>query len=227
MPLRVVPRRDRKLNRLVKASEIRSLRRGEALFLPGEAARNVFLVREGYLRLIEPPSAGARERTVAVAGPWELLGEEGMGQGSRRYRCTAGEPARVQELDGRAVFRVLKSTERTFAALMDGMTVDLARVRYLVTGSGGPSARSRVALVLLELTRRWGEARGTAVLLPHRLTHQVLADLAGAHRSTVTTTLNDWLYDGLLAETEEGLIMARPKRLERLANGGAVKAARR
>ena len=40
---------------------------------------------------------------------------------------------------------------------------------------------------------------------------QVLADLAGAHRATVTTLLNDWLYEGILASTpDHRLTLRRP-----------------
>jgi hypothetical protein len=48
----------------------------------------------------------------------------------------------------------------------------------------------------------------------------VLGELIGAHRSTVNTILNDWLYRGLLKEVEGGrLQIARPKRMEELAAG--------
>jgi hypothetical protein len=46
----------------------------------------------------------------------------------------------------------------------------------------------------------------------------VLADLAGTHRATVTTLLNDWLYDGVLATTSGGcLVLQRPGDLWSLA----------
>jgi hypothetical protein len=50
---------------------------------------------------------------------------------------------------------------------------------------------------------RCGEPEGRRIVFSERLTHQVLADLAGAHRATVTTLLNDWLYDGILTTTAE------------------------
>jgi len=54
--------------------------------------------------------------------------------------------------------------------------------------------------------------------LSERFTHQVLADLAGAHRATVTTLLNDWLYRGILATGEGGrLVLQRLGELRSLA----------
>ena len=213
MPLRIEPRRDRKLNRLIKAAEPKRLRRGETLFEVGDAARHVYLVRSGHVRLLE--AGELRPRTVAVAGPWELVGEEGMRSGVRRYQCVGGEAASYQALDGGPVYQALKSTERTFAAMLEGLARDLEAARRLASGSA-LSASGRLAVVLLDLARRWGEPEGKGVRIPHRLTHQMLADLAGAHRSTVTTTLNDWLYRGLLKETSPAIHLTYPERLERL-----------
>lgn len=36
--------------------------------------------------------------------------------------------------------------------------------------------------------------------LPPALTHALLGDLAGLHRSTVTTILNEWIYEGRLEQ---------------------------
>jgi len=60
--------------------------------------------------------------------------------------------------------------------------------------------------VLLDLGERCGEPENRGVHLTQKLTHQVLADLAGAHRATVTTLLNDWLYDGILSTARDGCL---------------------
>jgi CRP-like cAMP-binding protein len=217
VPLRVQPRRDRKLNRLIKAADVRQLRRGETLFEAGAAAREVYLVHSGYIRLVEPGPNGHREHTVAVGGPWEVIGEEGMEEGLRRYSAVAGETASYRALDGPSFLHVIKSTEQTLSALLGGLFRDLESARRLTYGAGGPSANGRIALVLLELAGRWGEARDPGVVVTQRVTHQLLADLAGTHRSTVTTTLNDWLYRGILRSAERGIHIARPERLQTLA----------
>jgi hypothetical protein len=42
-----------------------------------------------------------------------------------------------------------------------------------------------------------------------------LADLAGAHRSTVTTILNDWIYDGILKTDGKAIVVMRPATLRK------------
>jgi CRP-like cAMP-binding protein len=107
VPLRVQPRRDRKLNRLIKAADVRQLRRGETLFAAGDAARDVYLVQSGYIRLVDSGPEVPREHTVAVGGPWEVIGEEGMEEGRRRYSAVAGETASYRALVGPSFLLVI------------------------------------------------------------------------------------------------------------------------
>lgn len=238
MPLKVVPRRDRKLNRLVKAAKVERVRRGDVLCPPGQRPDTVLLVRRGHVRVVEPcPGPGRGERTVAVAGPWELAGEGALLDGNGPTpSLVAGEPVELQRLDAARVAAVLRSSVATFDAFVRALTADLRLARSLAAGSGGPPTASRLAAVLLDLLRRLGEpvaggdgdagpARppgrkepGGSWRIPVRLTHQTLADLCGAHRSTVTTVLNEWIYDDVLAGGERQVVILRPEGLRALAS---------
>ena len=218
MSFRLEPSRDRKLYRMLRDAEVRSLRRGQALYEPGTPARDVFLVREGYLRLVLPGmEQGSRLRTAGLALPWEFVGFEALTRGLRRYGAVAGCSSAVQALPGGAVMRALKSARRTLDAYLEGTERELHRVRHARAGSHGPTTRQRLAEVVLDLAERAGEKVGREIRLDVRPTHQVLADLAGAHRATVTTLLNDWLYEGILRDREGVMIVVRPAALWALA----------
>ena len=217
MPLRVEPLRDRKLHRLVKAADLRRLRRGEVVAEGGEAARDAWLVREGRLGLVAAAASEVRARTVAVFGPRELLVDLGAPGRRRPERVVAAEPATCVRLDGEAVLQVIRSSARTLAALLEATHRELELARALGHGGAGATADARVALVILDLARRWGERSDGGVRVPGRLTHQELGDLAGVHRSTVTTALNEWLYRGVLRTGPGGIEIPKPDLLERIA----------
>ena len=209
MPLRIEPVRDRKLYRLVKSAPERATRKGEPIFAQGESAAVVYLVADGHVCLKLGGSSEAA-RTVAVAGPFELFGEEGMVPGSLRpYSAIAGERGTVIALDGPTVRGVLRSSQHTLTAYLEVKERDLDVLRRAATGSPGASARERLAGVILDLVERLGEPDGDLVRLPHWFTHKELADLAGAHRSTVTTSLNDWIWRGVLATKGRSLLVSR------------------
>jgi CRP-like cAMP-binding protein len=207
MPLRIEPVRDRKLYRIIKAAPERATRKGEVIFEQGEIASSVYLVEAGHVCLkLGGSSDGAR--TVAVAGPYELFGEEGMVPGSLRpYAAVAGERGTVIPLDGSTVRAILRSSQHTLTAYLEVKERDLDVLRRAATGSPGASARERLAAVILDLVERLGEPEGDRIRLPHWFTHKELADLAGAHRSTVTTSLNDWIWRGALATKGRSLIV--------------------
>lgn len=219
MPFRLHPPRDRKLFRLVKQAETIRIVKGRSLYGPGDPATDVYLVRRGFMRLVLPGmEKGQRERTVAVAMPWEVLGDEAFTEGHRRYGAIAGSTCEVQPLPQKAVLSGLKTAKLSLDAYLEGQEQELYRLRHAQGGSNGPDVAQRLAEVLLDLSVRSGEPSGRGIQLTERLTHQVLADLAGAHRATVTTLLNDWIYDGILATTDDHrLALRRPGELWILA----------
>ena len=212
MPFRLEPVRDRTLNRLVKQADLVELTKGQTLYRPGDPATEVWLVREGFVRMVLPGmEKGAGDRTVAVALPWEMFGDEALTEGHRRYGAVAGVRCKVQPMPKSGVLRGLKTAKLSLDAYLEGVERELHRLRHAQGGSQGPSVSQRFAEVLLDLGRRCGEPVGRGVRLSERFTHQILADLTGAHRATVTTLLNDWLYEGILSADKGGrLVLARP-----------------
>ena len=212
MPFRLEPVRDRTLNRLLKHAAEVVVPKGRSIYAPGDEAQVAWLVREGHVRMVLPGmERGQAMRTVALALPWELFGDEALTQGHRRYGAVAGARCVVHPLPAGKVLQALKTAQKSLDAYLEGVERELHRLRHAQGGSHGPSAGQRLAEVLLDLGRRCGEPVGRGVRLSERLTHQTMADLAGAHRATVTTLLNDWLYEGILSMGGGGrLVLARP-----------------
>ena len=99
MPFRLEPVRDRTLNRLLKHAAEVMAPKGRQIYAPGDEAQVVWLVREGFVRLVLPGmEKGQAMRTVALALPWELFGEEALTEGHRRYGAVAGARCVVHAL---------------------------------------------------------------------------------------------------------------------------------
>ena len=219
MPLHLIPVRDRKLFRLVKHSVPVKLVKGRSLYTPGDLARDVFLVHSGFIRLVLPGmEKGAGDRTVSVAVPSELFGDEAFVEGHRRYGAIAGSTCTVFPLPQGKVLAGLKTAKKSLNAYLEGVERELHRLRHAQGGSGGPTASQRLAEVFLDLGVRCGDKTGRGIDLSVRFTHQVLADLAGAHRATATTLINDWLYDDVIGTKPNGCFqLLKPQELWALA----------
>jgi CRP/FNR family transcriptional regulator len=222
-----MPRRDRKLNALIKAAPPTEYRKGRILYRQGEPSELVLLVREGHVCLTLPKTGGERARVVGIAGPGELLGIEAVTLDvPRRYTAIAGSPCTVLSLNGFAVFKALRASPTTLSRYLRSADHDLAEAR-LISLSSGFSSKARIADVLLDLAFRFGVDDGRRIRLDHWFTHQELADLAGAHRSTVTTAINDWIYDGVLKPQPRGLIINKPGALRKAGTEASRKRKRK
>ncbi len=220
MPLRVIPRRDRKVNRLVKrATEVR-YRRSDVVFSRGDASESVYLVREGHVRLTLSRHGSRGRRTVAVVGPWELFGEEALDGTPRRYEAVAGEACAVLPLSGHGLIRAFRGSPKTLSVFLASLEDDLADAREAARTSS-LTTKARIARVLLNLAERFGTEEGKRIRIAHWFTHQEIADLARAHRSTVTTALNDWIYEKVLREEPRAIVIVRPAALRQATRAGA------
>lgn len=65
----------------------------------------------------------------------------------------------------------------------------------------------RLYTLVWHFAGRWGRGRGDGVLLPLRLTHDVLADLVAAQRPTVTSAMSEPSRRGLIRGVDEGWLL--------------------
>jgi len=113
-------------------------------------------------------------------------------------------PLRLEPVRDRKLYRLVKAARER--------STSRGQVLFRRGDPGGEVYLVRAGHVCLRLgeSEGEGEGEGEAVRLPHCFTHRELADLAGAHRSTVTTSLNDWIWRGVLDTRRRSLLVTRP-----------------
>ncbi len=113
MPFHLVPARDRKLHRLVKKATSVRMAKGRSLYVAGDPAKDVFLVLDGFVRLVLPGmEKGRGERIVSLAVPWEVFGDEAFTEGHRRYGAVAGSKCTVLPLPEGRLLAGLKTPQK-------------------------------------------------------------------------------------------------------------------
>lgn len=227
MPIKIIPRRDRKLNKLLKAAIPVEYKKTRKIYGRGDESPVAYIVRTGHVRLTLPRTGSQTERTVGIVGPNELFGEEALSPDvPRRYTAMSGTCCTVAPLDGSGVFKALRGSPKTLSTLFSSWHADLVSARR-VAGLSGSSSKARIADVLLNLAGRLGNEEGRRIRLEHWFTHQEIADLAGAHRSTVTTAMNDWIYEGVLKQGPGELVIAKPGTLRKAGTEASRKRRRK
>ncbi len=224
MPLRIIPRRDRQLNKLIKAAKPIEFRKKNLIYHQGDDSDHIYIPRSGHVRLTTLNGKSHSTKTVAILGPNELFGTEAfMLDSERLYTAVAGSDCLIHLLKASKVIKALRRSPATLTGLLGSQSEDIAKLRAVVGHSAAPS-RARIAHVLLDLGCRLGHDNGRRIHLGHWFTHQEIADLAGVHRSTVTTAINDWIYEGVLKQSLKNLVINKPGALRKhgLPNTGNV-----
>jgi CRP/FNR family transcriptional regulator, cyclic AMP receptor protein len=162
------------------------------------------LVLEGMLtRVIEI----RRRRSVELLGrgdvlrPWVLLGEDAPAQ--VKIEWTVMEPVSLAILDAAFARRVARWPE-IGTVLMDRL---MMRSRWLALDLAISHVRrldDRLMLLFWQLARRWGRVTPNGIVIPLALQHQLIADLIGAQRPSVTTRLGVLRDRGLITRRGDG-----------------------
>jgi len=187
------------LRRHWSASLPMEFQRGDYLFLPGDAARSVFLLRSGWVRLARLLDSGG-ELTLEVAGPGEVVGEEAVfGESPRVRLAQALSPVSAAPLPVPALQTALPRSPELTLALSRVVWERSRRLETRAMESAFADCRRRLCRTLLDLADRFGidEPEGRRIAV--RLTHEELARLIGAARETVTPLLVALRSEGAIA----------------------------
>ena len=129
--------------------------------------------------------------TLAVDAAWQVLERCELGMLDRDFACRVARWPQVA------------------ACLLD-RAVERSRIlAFQQLASHFPRLESRLMALLWMLADRWGRVTPDGVLLPIRLTHSTLAELVGASRPSVSSTLKLLERSGLLDRNGGGWLLHR------------------
>lgn len=172
-----------------------------------------------------------RRLTLSGRTGAELLGAGDLLQPWVRqppYDVLAAEPgwevlehARLAVLDSRFAMQVCPWP--AVAAALVGRAIERARtLAFLHVASHTPGLRDRLLALFWSLADRWGRVTSEGVFVPLGLTHATIAELVGASRPSVSTTLAELTRKGAVRRISAGwLLDADSAELFRSAGAGA------
>jgi CRP-like cAMP-binding protein len=150
-------------------------------------------------------------RCSELLGPGDLLRPWDYDEGGTASFPTESawnvlEPTRVAVLDARFA-RVACRYPELVARLL-ARTLRRSRwLAILLTISSMPRVDARVQALLWHLADRWGHVTLDGVVVPARLTHDMIGRLVGAHRPSVTTALSELGRENRIARLPHGWLL--------------------
>ena len=176
------------VGRIVRSCPTLALAAGETC--NGAMTGAALVVVEAGLVLVRAAAAGRRDIVVADAARGAFVVEpRGELQALTQARLLLVDAARRDEL---------LAVPAAAALIADGLATALARSHDVASVMASSSARARIELKLVLLARAYGRVRRDGVRLDFPLTHELLGDMTGTARETVTRVLDRLEREGFL-----------------------------
>lgn len=194
-------------------------RRGESVFSMGDRPEFLYLLEAGHVELVSVDESGS-ERILHIFRPGDVFGEILFSVERRPFNAVAVDEAQVAIMPRATFMEYLRTSPRwglNFIRLVsDRLFVterDLAALSRTWT-------RPRLVHLLLKLADNLGERTPQGTLITVPVTHEALANMIGASRVRVTSTLNQLQREGLLSRRGRLLVVQTDALKGWLARGG-------
>jgi CRP/FNR family cyclic AMP-dependent transcriptional regulator len=168
----------------------------QVLYSQGDPADCVFYIHEGKVK-VTVTSAHGKEAIVAIRGPDEFCGEEGMtGTPLRLSSAAAMTPCEIIRLERETMGRLLRFEPEFADYFLFHLLTRTARVEADLVDQLFSSSEMRLARALL-LLANYGSDVGPEPI-PVKVNHELLAKMVGTTRSRVTVFMNKFRKLGLI-----------------------------
>ncbi len=184
----------------------RRVGKGDVIFAPGDPPDALYGLTSGLVALSHLSDDG-QESILRVFGPGDVFGELFLTVRARPFQAKALTACAVTVVPAKTFLHLLSTFPRigfNFACVLSRhlaeMALDRAQASHQWSGQ-------RLARALLKLGAAHGVKTdgGTAITLP--LTHQILADMIGASRETVTRHLRRLKRQGVVSQRGRTLLL--------------------
>ena len=191
--------------------------RGSVVLHAEDTAETLYALQNGHARLYRLGS-NAREVTVNVHGPGELLGLGALlSGGTYGLYAEAMDDLSALMIGGEALRELMARFPDLSVALSTQVVRQTRGLQDRLSQLVFLEVSQRLALALLELANESGEASETQVALRGRISHQDLAHAVGSTRETITKLLGEFRSKGLLDLGYRRIVVMDRSGLERAA----------
>ena len=174
------------------------LKRGSAIYLPGDPSDQMFLLKAGVIRIARA-GPGEEERILTLLYPGDIFGELAVVDDSPRdHLAVVHEDAVICAMSRDTLLRMIRTAPELGFQITKLMGQRVQRFQSRIEELLCKSAPARLAHAMAELAERHGIRDADGVRVPLRLSQTDLGRLVGLRRETVNTILQDWRAQGLV-----------------------------
>ena len=174
--------------------------RNKTIFVPGDPAERVYLIRRGAVRLSRVYESG-EEITVALLRENSLFGVLSLLTGHRSdrfYHSVAFTRVEMVTAPASSVRQAIEADTSVGLLLLQGLSSRILQTETMIETLTHRDMSSRLVSFLLVLCRDFGIPSTQGITIDLRLSHQAIAEAIGSTRVTITRLLGDLRNSGLV-----------------------------
>ncbi len=207
------------LRKLATLGQERAFRRNKHLYLQGDKAAHVYVLKSGTVKATRTDENG-HETLLKIHGPGSLLGLSAL----RPVAVRDANAIAVDEADTACFsrddfFEYMRSDGELGVLLVRVLLKRQQQLHARVSDVTGHSVQQRLARVLLQLHAEIATRipAGTEPILP--ITHEDLATLVLSRRQYVTSILRSFVSGGLIENRRQRIRLLNPEKLGQIFSG--------
>lgn len=189
-------------------------KRGDILLYPEESPTNIFYIKSGFVRSYSISEQG-EELTLAILKSKDFFPLTcGINNAPNNHFFEALTSLEVWRVPKEEFLNFVKQNPEVFYELTNDILSRfgglLTRMEYLIVSH----AYTKVATTLLIMAKRFGQVRGSEVVVSVPLTHKDIATLAGITRETTCLEMKKLQDKGLISRSGRLFVVKNLKGLE-------------
>jgi CRP-like cAMP-binding protein len=211
----VVPPTERaRVESALASCSLLSLPRGSSLGADRFETVPLLSIEDGIVLVSAANRGSARRIVVSLAGPCSVLVAP-----AAHERVEALAAARLMLIPA-ATHRRLLEIAAAASLIIEAVEGSLRDCRESLAQFGSGRHTDRVRQKLIQLARNYGKVGTEGLVLDLPLTHELLADMVGSRRETVTRSLTQLTREGLIRHERGRYLIGDSVRIQEFVAGG-------
>jgi CRP-like cAMP-binding protein len=200
------PLTDEQVKQLCKQVKFRRARKGEFIYMTGEASKPIYFLLKGRIKLAEGDEEG-NELIKEMVHPGESFGEMTFDDSDPNYEYAAvtSSEAWVGSLSVDQFEQLMESNPVFALHFVRKLAAKFRKLENRFTNLVLMDVKPRLISFLKDWARSEGKRQGNRIVLDNPMTHQEIAGIIAASRQTVTSLLNELKSSGHLHYTRTRL----------------------
>ena len=187
---------------------------GAFVYLKRDAARHVYLVRSGLIKISLVWRDG-REYILRLARPGDTFGETSLADAEHQEQARTLEPSEIVTIPIEDLFVEIARAPGRAAAFLQQLGRRVIEAEQAACSMVFSGTLERLCQVLARLADEIGDPGGRTTAIPHYIRQEDVARMTGARREVVSGLLNRLRDEGVIGYTRKGTLWVNRAALDR------------